>query len=143
MSDKLAASPWYKEGLRFGCTQCGKCCTGSPGYVWIEEIDVEKMAEFLKISVKDFFSKYTRQVGDRLALLENPRNYDCVFLKNKMCQVYGARPKQCKTFPWWPEHLKSKQEWEETAKRCEGINHPDAPIVSLSDIENQLTIQQN
>ena len=26
--------PWYRDGLRFQCTQCGNCCTGDPGVVW-------------------------------------------------------------------------------------------------------------
>ena len=26
---------WYADGLRFTCTQCGNCCTGQPGFVWI------------------------------------------------------------------------------------------------------------
>ena len=26
---------WYHLGLRFQCTGCGDCCTGAPGYVWI------------------------------------------------------------------------------------------------------------
>jgi Fe-S-cluster containining protein len=94
------------------------------------------MAEFLKIPVEEFLKKYTRRVGTRLSLTEHPRNYDCVFLKGKKCQVYGARPKQCRTFPWWPENLENKEQWEQTAARCEGIDHPDAPLISLGDIQN-------
>ena len=36
--------PWYKEGLRFKCTECGKCCTGAPGYVWVNKEEVAEMA---------------------------------------------------------------------------------------------------
>ena len=32
--------PWYAEGLRFKCTECGQCCTGAPGYVWVNEEEV-------------------------------------------------------------------------------------------------------
>ena len=32
-------SPWYAEGLKFTCSQCGNCCTGGPGYVWISKGD--------------------------------------------------------------------------------------------------------
>src|SRR5579872_2352520 len=114
MSDPL---PWYKDGLRFECTQCGQCCTGGPGFVWVNEKEIESIAKFLKISEEEFLRLYTRKIGQRYALLENPKNFDCVFLKNKVCQVYGARPKQCRTFPWWAEHLKSAKDWKETAKR--------------------------
>jgi len=129
--------PWYKEGLRFGCTQCGQCCTGSPGYVWIDEKEIAEMAKFLKISEEEFVKRYTRRIDSRLSLLEHPKTYDCVFLKEKKCGLYGSRPKQCRTFPWWPENLASKQAWAETAERCEGINHKDAPLITLGEIERQ------
>lgn len=129
--------PWYKDGLRFNCTQCGKCCTGSPGYVWVEEKEIEAMAAFLKITDEEFILKYTRQAYGRRALLEDRRSYDCVFLKGgKTCTVYGARPRQCRTFPWWKENLNTPESWKEAATRCEGINS-EAPIVSLAEIQKQ------
>lgn len=129
---------WYKEGLRFKCTQCGKCCTGSPGYVWITDEDIQEMARFLNISPQEFVETYTRQAYGRLALLEKSISYDCIFLKNKKeCQLYGARPKQCRKFPWWPGNLDSPKNWEEAAQGCEGINHPDAPLISFEHIEEQ------
>jgi hypothetical protein len=130
--------PWYKDGLHFKCTGCGQCCTGSPGYVWVTPEEAEAMAKFLKISIEEFIKKYTRRIGHRVSLKEHSKTYDCVFLKEKRCQVYGARPKQCRTFPWWPENLKSPQHWKEAAARCEGIDHPDAPLVSLGEIQKCL-----
>lgn len=96
------------------------------------------MAKFLKISEEEFVKKYTREIGGRLSLLEHAKTYDCVFLRDKTkCFVYGARPRQCRTFPWWSENLASKKAWEETAKRCEGINHEEAPLISFGEIEKQ------
>jgi Fe-S-cluster containining protein len=129
---------WYKEGLRFNCTGCGKCCTGAPGYVWISDAEIEKMAKFLQISPNEFQRKYTRKIAGRLSLLEDPRTYDCIFLKDNHCQIYPSRPKQCCSFPWWIENLKTKEAWEKEALRCEGINHPDAPLISFEEIETQL-----
>ena len=37
-------SLWYRDGLRFECTQCGKCCTGAPGYVWVDDDEVEALS---------------------------------------------------------------------------------------------------
>lgn len=131
--------PWYKKGLKFGCTQCGQCCTGSPGYVWITKEEVEKAAEFLKITPELFMRRYTRRVGPRIALTElAKKNYDCVFLKDNRCTIYSVRPEQCRKFPWWPGNLKSRRSWEETAKRCEGINHENAPTVTLEEIQKAL-----
>ena len=129
---------WYKGGLRFGCTQCGGCCTGSPGYVWVDDPEIEKLAARLNITIEAFVRKYTRKVGGRLSLLEHSRTYDCVFLEGgKRCKVYEDRPKQCKTFPWWPENLSSQEAWEEASRRCEGINQKDAPLVSFEQIQEQ------
>ena len=130
---------WYKDGLRFKCTGCGECCTGSPGYVWVTSTEAEAMAKFLKIPIEEFMGKYTRQIGNRISLKEHPKSYDCVFLQGKKCQLYHVRPKQCRTFPWWPENLKSPERWKETAARCEGVDHPDAPLISLGDIQKELS----
>ena len=133
-----AALPWYQDGLRFKCTGCGKCCTGFPGYVFVTDKEIEKMAQLLEISEKTFRELYLRKVGARLSLKEDPNSFDCVFLKDKkLCQIYQARPTQCQTFPWWKENLKSQTDWEEVAKGCEGINHPDAPVIPLSQIEKE------
>lgn len=132
------SQPWYKKGLRFQCTGCGQCCTGAPGYVWLTLKEAEAMALFLKMPLQEFIQMYTRQVDGELALKEYPRSYDCIFLRDKKCQVYGARPVQCRTFPFWPENVESKKAWEETARRCEGINHADAPLIPLSEITKQL-----
>lgn len=133
-------SNWYKEGLRFKCTECGKCCTGAPGYVWVNEEEMEAMADFLKLTLKEFKMRYVRRVGQRFSLLESKQTYDCIFLKDKKCGVYGARPTQCRTYPWWPHNLKSEESWDETARTCEGI-HPEAPLVKAETIEEQLLVQ--
>lgn len=128
---------WYKDGLKFKCTECGKCCTGGPGYVWIEESEITEMAAFLKVSVGEFKKRYTRHAYGRLALMENKTPYDCVFLKDKKCRIYGVRPKQCRKFPWWSENLQTRERWNETAVLCEGIDHPDAPLIPFEKIEEE------
>lgn len=130
--------PWYKNGLRFACTECGQCCTGAPGYVWISQEEIEDMSKQLGISVKEFIQQYTREIDGNLSLKEYPRTYDCIFLRDKKCMVYASRPKQCRTFPFWQENLTSKEAWERCAKRCEGINHEHAPIIPLKAIQKQL-----
>lgn len=129
---------WYRKGLRFGCTQCGGCCTGGPGAVWVTGDEIARMARFLKLSVEEFGKLYLRRIGNRYALKELPRkNWDCIFLEGKQCKLYSVRPKQCQTFPWWHENLESPEKWAEAAKQCEGIRS-DAPLVSYGEIEEQL-----
>ena len=128
--------PWYKDGLHFGCTQCGKCCTGSPGYTWVSLDEINIIADHLKIPINDFIRDYLRKVDGKWALLEYTPSYDCIFLKDKRCSIYQVRPKQCRTFPWWPKNLESKKNWEKTATHCEGINN-DAPLVTYDEIAKQ------
>ena len=129
---------WRQKGLRFQCTGCGKCCTGGPGYVWLNNEETEAIACFLQLSKEDFLKKFTRLVRGKISLLEDPKSFDCVFLKKNRCKVYNCRPKQCRTFPWWKSNLTSFQAWERAAKECEGVNHKDAPLLSFEEIEKQI-----
>ncbi len=127
MSEKLkifpsSEKPWYKKGLSFRCTECGKCCTGSPGYVWVEPEEMQEMAAYLQISLQEFHDRYVRKIGERFSLKELKfRGYDCVFLKDKKCSVYPCRPRQCRTYPFWPSVLRSEETWRRESLACEGI----------------------
>ncbi|MFT4552961.1 MAG: Fe-S-cluster containining protein [Chlamydiales bacterium] len=133
----LDEEPWYKDGLRFSCTECGQCCTGAPGYVWVTENEVAQMAEQQKISVEQFVHRYLRLVKGRLSLREDPKTYDCVFLKGKKCSLYNSRPKQCRTFPFWPDNLESPETWISNESYCEGINNGDT-LIPLEQIRETL-----
>ena len=80
---------WYGGGLRFSCTQCGRCCTGAPGYVWVTRAEAERLASFLRLEAEDFARRYLRRALGRLALRERA-NGDCVFY-DRGCTVYPAR----------------------------------------------------
>ncbi len=131
------ALPWFTEGLKFKCTGCGKCCTGSDGYVYISKTDIETMSNHLSLTTKEFTKTYTRHVSGEYALKDQPKSGDCIFLKNNQCSVYEARPIQCRTFPWWVQNLRGPEEWIEAGKHCEGIEHPEAPLVPGKHIEEQ------
>ena len=115
----MSSKPWYREGLSFSCTRCGDCCTGVPGYVWVEPTEIEALAKHLGFSVDSFGERYLRKVGRRYSLIEKPGG-DCVFF-DKGCSVYPARPTQCRTFPFWRGNLKSERAWDEIADECPGI----------------------
>ena len=113
--------PWYKDGLKFTCTGCGDCCTGSPGYVWVNNEEVVQIAELIEMPVEKFEDEYTRKVGIRRTLKELS-NGDCVFFDNKKrtCTIYSARPRQCRTWPFWESNLKTPEDWERTCEECPG-----------------------
>ena len=135
--DGSSSKPWYADGLRFECTQCGRCCGGSPGFVWLTDEEAEKIARRLGIENTDrFLDLYTRKIGARRSLKEFP-NGDCVFLdeETRGCTIYEHRPLQCKTWPFWDSNLKSPQDWNETANECPGCNQ--GPLYSLEVIDAQ------
>jgi Fe-S-cluster containining protein len=118
----MADQPWYSAGLRFECTQCGDCCTGAPGFVWVNDAEIAALAALVgEPDVEQFEDKYVRKVGIRKSLREFP-NGDCVFFdgETRKCTVYGARPRQCKTWPFWDSNLKSPEEWQRTCEVCPG-----------------------
>lgn len=114
---------WYADGLFFSCVKCGACCSGAPGYVWLNRGEGEAIAEFLDISREEFFSTYARRVDERYSLKEQSSG-DCIFLQREPagCAVYGVRPLQCRTWPFWPNILLQKTFWDRTAESCPGMN---------------------
>lgn len=143
MSDKLSVIPdsriWYKNGLQFNCTECGKCCQGFPGYVWLSKEETEAIASYLNLDIQDFIQQYTTKESKGISLkeLEND-NYKCIFLKGNHCSIYPHRPKQCRTFPWWPQNLQSRENWEKLHSYCEGINSPEGQLFSCENIQDHL-----
>ncbi|MEM7473952.1 MAG: YkgJ family cysteine cluster protein [Planctomycetota bacterium] len=132
----MNSTPWYAEGLRFECTQCGGCCSGEPGYVWVDEAEIAAMAREVKMHKDEFCSLYVRRVGSRFSLVEYD-NGDCIFLdtESRGCRVYGARPIQCRTWPFWNSTINTPGDWEETCKECPGAG--TGRLYSLEEIEIQ------
>jgi Fe-S-cluster containining protein len=129
--------PWYKDGLRFQCTACGDCCTGAPGFVWVNKQEIALLAEAVGLGVAEFEQRYVRQIGVRKSLIEY-ENGDCVFFDNqtRKCRVYAARPRQCRTWPFWESNLRSPETWAETCRVCPGSGC--GPLYQLEEIEKQL-----
>lgn len=128
------AERWYKDGLRFECTQCGGCCSGEPGAVWVNADEVRQLSQAMQMDEQAFRAKFVRKIGSRYSLIEYPDG-DCIFLdpQSRGCTVYEARPIQCRTWPFWSSNLKSRRDWEETCKVCPGAG--TGKLYSIEKIE--------
>lgn len=141
MANPTDDPPWYAAGLRFKCTGCGDCCTGSSGYVWVNQAEIDALAVRLGMSSDAFEKKYVNQVGVRRTLKElKHRGYDCVFLdaETRRCTVYEDRPRQCRTWPFWDSNLKSPAAWQEACEACPGSGK--GKLYSIEQIEEQAAV---
>jgi hypothetical protein len=132
---------WYHAGLNFECTACGNCCTGAPGAVWVNKEEMAALAAQLNLPVDEFEERFVRRIGVRRSLLEFP-NGDCIFFdsEKRTCKVYDARPRQCRTFPFWGSILKSPESWKRMCEDCPGGNH--GRLVPLEEIEAKRDIMK-
>ena len=129
----MTSDAWYEDGLSFECQQCGGCCGGFPGFVWVTDEEAAAIAAHLGIDVEAFNEKYTKRVMSRRTLRE-VANYDCVMLENGGCSIYEVRPIQCRTFPFWREMVHDDGGWNEEARSlCEGVGR--GRVYSIEEAE--------
>jgi Fe-S-cluster containining protein len=132
------SEPWYREGLRFTCTQCGNCCTGAPGYVWVNSEELAALADYLEQPIEQVFALYVRVVKGEMSLDER-LNGDCVFWdRAKGCTVYPVRPTQCRTWPFWKSTTNTKADWKRTQEGCPGAGHGE--LFSADEITRRVQL---
>lgn len=129
---------FWAEGLRFQCQGSGECCVsrGDYGFVYLTKTDRQRLAKKLKMELSAFTKKYCDQSA---GIWKLKSTQDCLFLEDKRCSVYSARPTQCRTWPFWPEVLNAKTWNKEVAKFCAGVGK--GKVWSKHEIEVQLKAQ--
>ena len=113
-----AGDMWYQDGLRFSCTMCGNCCSGRRGSVQFDEAEAEAMAAKLEVDLATFYAQFTRKKASELKEIKAGRHgWDCIMLDRvsqpgkALCRLYEARPRQCRTWPFWAEVVESPDTW--------------------------------
>lgn len=128
---------FYARGLRFECTGCGDCCRsrgGRPSWVYVTLEERRRLARHLRLATSTFTRRYCRKTSG-LFHLRDPSS-DCMFLDGNRCGVYAARPGQCRTFPFWREHM-SAHAWNgELRRACPGVGR--GRLWSAAEIEKRL-----
>ncbi len=107
--------------VRFECVRdCSACCELSGGFVFLTEEEAETIASYLNLETNLFLQLFTIETEGQL-ILRDGENEHCVFLEEGVCMIYEVRPRQCRTYPFWPENMKTKAHWNLTKTICPGI----------------------
>ena len=124
--------PWYKDGLRFRCTRCGHCCTGAPGYVWVNDEEIAAIAAYRGEPEGMARALYTRPAMSGVSLRERV-NGDCIFYDAGVgCTIYPVRPRQCRTWPFWESNVETPEAWQRTCSTCPGSGQGE--LISCEEI---------
>lgn len=110
---------FFDKGLRFACRQCGTCCNGAPGIIYVMEAEIGPIADFVDIEREVFMARCLYPFQDSYSIREDETGR-CIFYEGG-CAIYPVRPLQCRTFPFWFQNLRSREAWRRVAEHCPGI----------------------
>lgn len=111
---------FYDNGLQFECTGCGECCKYSDAVVYVTDEEITAIAGYLQLSDAEFALNYIGAFRGEWVL--KSRGDACIFLNDHVCKVYPVRPRQCQTFPFWSDILKTRERWNLVSESCEGMD---------------------
>ncbi|MBN1825228.1 MAG: YkgJ family cysteine cluster protein [Candidatus Eisenbacteria bacterium] len=106
--------------LRFRCTACGRCCR-RPGWVCFTDADLRRAARFVGVPVHRFRERHIDEKNGEGFWIRVTRRRPCPFFRGGVCTIHEARPEQCRSFPFWPEILASREAWNRRARTCPGM----------------------
>ena len=94
------------------------------------------LARHLGLGLREFRKRFTEQDADGYRGLRFEDGH-CVFLQGARCSVHDAKPVQCRTWPFWPELLKSRAAYaREVQSFCPGSR--SGTLVPAAEIQRQL-----
>lgn len=148
------------EGFYFNCQSCGRCCRGKgEGYVFIDENEIQRISEFLRIEIDDFREKFLEEIDaeyrifdDTLqptkrkvflkskVLKQDEEDGICIFLdtESNLCNIYELRPSQCKSWPVWFSIMTNKANYLKTLEKCPGIHFKGEKFIDNAEIIENL-----
>jgi len=110
---------FFDAGLRFACCRCGACCTGASGTIYVARDEIAPVAAALFVSEAELIERYCYPFRDSFSLRERKDGSCCLY--DGGCTVYPVRPRQCRTWPFWFDVMRSEKRWHNAAKNCPGI----------------------
>ena len=112
----------HKEKIlsHFKCQKSGNCCRTS-GVVYATQPEINTMAKSLNIDITTFLNRYVQKKNGWLTISNQRFRPNCFLTEKNTCKLYKDRPKQCKTYPNWPEIWESKNNFLKETLLCPGL----------------------
>lgn len=107
--------------------------------MWVDDEEVQAIADFLDRPVGEIRLMHTRPVRNKVSLTEFA-NGDCTFFdpQTRGCRIYPVRPKQCRSWPFWNSNLSSEESWKSIQGDCPGAGCGD--LIGFEEIEIRRTL---
>jgi Fe-S-cluster containining protein len=122
------------DALRFGCTACGDCCRRD-GVVELSGRERRRAARHLALTVAAFDARFGVEALEQGYQLVARDGRGCPLLAaDGRCSIHDVKPKQCATYPFWPELVDEPGAWLEERARCPGIEHPAGRVYPASEL---------
>ena len=122
---------YLPEKIRFECQGCGGCCKSGCGWVHLTQEDVKNIAEFLGLMPFEFRTRFLKKKNGRDILSSPNFNPNCFLDAEGRCEIYPARPRQCRTYPFWDSVFKTKKSFQNECNLCPGLGK--GPEILLRD----------
>ena len=114
----------YPVAVRFQCVKCGICCGDTKEktrHILLLRTEAEQIAK----ATSQPISEFTVKIKDKAPYsyeMKKTKNGKCVFLENKRCTIYSARPLICRFYPFELKIADSGKYTFLYTSECSGIN---------------------
>lgn len=88
------------EGIQdqIDCTECANCCRVATTQV--SERDIDRLARHFRLKPQQIIDQYCQPNQEEGGFnLHHDKERGCIFLEDRLCTVYEARPDICQRYP--------------------------------------------
>jgi Fe-S-cluster containining protein len=121
-------SLFEEASARFECQVCGTCCRGEGG-IYLNEEEIDRIAEFLGGSREIFLEIYCRIRNGRTYIHIREEDGYCHFAVDGKCTIHSVKPTPCRQWPFFQPMLADQANWDVARHSCPAL----APFKTLED----------
>lgn len=114
----------YPKGVCFKCIKCAICCGDTENrvrHILLLKEETEQIAINTSMSVAEFATEIVGLEPYVYEMRKTPEDGQCMFLKDKVCAIYGLRPLICRFYPFKLEKTKNGKHKFLYTRECPGV----------------------